>query len=163
MKDDRNGIVRGLFLGFSKLRTCAERVKALGIRPPSIFVLLPDGSVVPASAVEFLQRRSEGAARDGQNEHQASSAALTRALLSVGLPAYIAEGLEVKMKNGGVLLFVRCECHVLEKLEEVFVETGAEDVSSVPDRERPMDAFRSGSANPISYGSRSISAWSDRV
>lgn len=132
MSADGNGIVRGLFLDFPALRACAERLKTLGIRLADTSVLLPDGSVVTATAVEFLRTQSvrAKALSNDAARPQNSASALAKALLSLGIPAYISEGLECRIRNGGILLSVRCNASVAENVEGIFIESGAEDVSS---------------------------------
>lgn len=134
MTSDGNAVVRGLFLDFPALRSCAARLKALGIRLADMSVLLADGSVVTATAVEFLQTHT-GKAEASSNDlarPQISASTLTKALLSLGIPAYISEGLERRMRNGGTLLSVRCNASVSENVGEILIETGAEDVSCAP-------------------------------
>ncbi len=136
MTADGNATVRGLFLNFPALRACADRLKALGIRLADMSVLLADGSVVTATAVEFLRTHSAKpeALSNDLPRPQSSASTLTKALLSLGIPAYISEGLECRMRNGGILLSVRCNGSVAESVEGIFIESGAEDVSCAPEK-----------------------------
>lgn len=136
MTADENATVRGLFLNFPALRACAGLLKTLGIRLADMSVLLADGSIVTATAVEFL--RTQSAKPEALSTHptrpQTSASTLTKALLSLGIPAYISEGLECRMQNGGILLSVRCNGSVRERVEGIFIEAGAEEVSCAPEK-----------------------------
>lgn len=131
-----NAIVRGLFLSFPALRSCADRLKTLGIRFADMSVLLADGSIVSATAVEFLQMHNakSAAPSDDPARHHVCASTLTRALLSLGIPAYISEGLECRIRNGGILVSVRCDGSVAASVEGVFIQSGGEDVSCAPEK-----------------------------
>ncbi len=158
-----NGIVRGLFLNFSALRACAERLKMLGIRLADMSVLLPDGSVVTATAVEFLRTHSakaEGLSNDAARP-QTSASTLTKVLLSLGVPAYISEGLECRMRNGAILLSVRCNASVAESVEGIFTEGGGEDVSSASAKRIEVLPREGSRKQP--YSPQPVSVWRERA
>lgn len=163
MTVNENAIVRGLFLDFPDLRTCAERLKILGIRPADLSVLLPDGSLINATAVECTRGRSvagEGFSTDAARR-QTSTSILTKALLSLGIPAYISERLECRMRNGGILLSLRCNGSVVENAETIFFESGAEDVMSTP--EKRIEIVPRDGSRKQRYTPKPIPVWHERA
>lgn len=162
MTANGNAVVRGLFLDFEGVRTCAGRLKILGVRPADLSVLLPDGSVVAATAIEFLKdrnARAQGLSSDARRP-QTSASTLTRALLSMGIPVYISERLECRMRNGGVLLSLRCHSSIMEAAEAILSESGAEDVSSAP-KKRIEILARGDSRKP--YVPEALQVWPERA
>lgn len=163
MTDDGNASVRGLFLNFPALRACADRLKTLGIRLADMSVLLADGSVVTATAVDFLQTHSTKpeALSHGSARHQTTASTLTKALLSLGIPAYISEGLERIMRNGAILLSVRCNGSVAESVEGIFIESGGEDVSCAP--EKRIEVLPREGSQKQTYRPQPAQAWQQRA
>ena len=55
----------------------------------------------------------------------------TGALIGMGIPEFEAKRYEGRLKNGGLLLSVRCDtAEEIKRAKEVLKATGAEDVSS---------------------------------
>lgn len=145
METGRNTLVRGLYADFPSLRTCADALKAQGLSAADMSVLLADGTVVTATSIEFLtsrKRTSDGSQVNRRSEEPSSASALSRALMAFGVPVYVFERLESRMRNGGILLSVRCNGSLLENVEGIFVETGAEEISFVAERRTEVVSCR---------------------
>jgi len=60
---------------------------------------------------------------------------LLGALLGMGIPEYVAQRYEGRVKEGGVLVSVHCDTsNEVSRAEELLKETGAEDVSSASEK-----------------------------
>jgi hypothetical protein len=47
----------------------------------------------------------------------------------MGVPVYDSERLESKIRNGGILVSIRCRDSVIETAKGVLIQTGAQDLS----------------------------------
>jgi hypothetical protein len=141
MLADRNSTLCGLYLDFASVRNCVEGVKSIGIRTNDISVALPDGSIMSATPVPTDPQRAEATmrmrnctpaampARPGHSGGIAPLAsALTKTLLTLGVPVYDSERLESKIRNGGILVSARCNDCVIEEARQILIQTGAQDV-----------------------------------
>lgn len=147
MSTDRLSALCGLYLDFASVRSCIEEMKTIGVRTMDVSMVLPDGSIMSAIATPQL-RRSSGDFQDSDITSQniepnytarvtSFANALTKTLFTLGVPAYDSERLESKIRNGGILVSVRCNCLLAERVKEVFLETGAPDVSVARDAGTP--------------------------
>jgi hypothetical protein len=137
MPAGRNVTLCGLYLDFAALRDCVEGVKSTGVCAVDISLVLPDGSLMSAAPIPKDRQRLEAAIHSrGLGCGQARTprvtpvaGALTRTLLTMGVPVYDSERLESKIRNGGILLSIRCDDSVAEQVQNVLIQTGAHDIS----------------------------------
>lgn len=136
MSADRPSTLCGLYLDFASIRACMEGVKALGIRTTDITMVLSDGSImcaIPTSRAPRSFGNSDMTSENVRTDYTARvtpfTSALTKTLFTLGIPAYESERLESKIRNGGILVSVRCNRLLAERIKEVFIQTGALDVS----------------------------------
>jgi hypothetical protein len=136
----RNAMLCGLYLDFAGVRDCVVGVKSTGVRGTGMSVILRDGSITPAAAIPMDPQRFEAALRGrdaalaagGPNNNERvmpMAIALTKTLLTMGVPVYDSERLESKIRNGGILISIRCDDSVAEQVREVLIQTGAQDIS----------------------------------
>ncbi len=144
MPAGRNSTLCGLYLNFASARSCIDGVKSIGIRANDISVALPDGSIMSAVPIPSDPRRIEAAVRNRSGAAASAypgysarvaplASALTKALLTLGIPVYDSERLESKIRNGGILVSVRCNDSVIEQVRQILIQTGAQDVSVARD------------------------------
>jgi len=68
---------------------------------------------------------------------------LLGALVGMGIPEYVAQRYEGRVKAGGVLLSVHCDTsNEVERAEKLLKETGAEDISSASEKASAKSASR---------------------
>lgn len=136
----RSATVCGLYLHFSALRDCVEGVKSVGVRDTDISLVLPDGSLTSAVPLPRDPQKLEAAIHSRTRAYEPApdgctmrfapmAAALTKTLLMMGVPAYDSERLESKIRNGGMLLSIRCDDSVAEQVRRILGQTGAHDIS----------------------------------
>ena len=138
-----NTTIFGIYLNFASLRKCVDCLKAIGCRTTDISVLSPDhGATTPLGSVDgeaVTAAASSEAIMVGSLGwftyiRTPPVGLLTRALTSLGVPAYEAERYENRIKNGGLLLSVRSASPVwTERIGEILKETGAEEMSKSED------------------------------
>lgn len=133
---DRVSVLCGLYLDFGAVRSCVDGMKTAGVRTTDISMVLPDGSIMSAGLASRTPRSFEGNDEAPQNSHMhytarviSSSSELARTLSILGIPAYDSERLESKIRNGGILVSVRCNRLLAERVKEVFFQTDALDIS----------------------------------
>jgi len=69
---------------------------------------------------------------------------LIGALVGMGIPEYVAQRYEGRVKEGGVLLSVHCDtANEISRAEELLKQTGAEDISSNSEKAGAKAAGRS--------------------
>lgn len=140
MPAGRSVTLCGLYLRFSALRECVDGIKLLGARATDISLVLPDGSLTSAAPLPKDPQKLEAAIHSravasapgpgGSSTHVAPmAAALTKTLLMMGVPAYDSERLESKIRNGGMLLSIRCDDSAAEQVRAILLQTGAHDIS----------------------------------
>ncbi|MGB6875056.1 MAG: hypothetical protein WBD87_03380 [Candidatus Acidiferrales bacterium] len=167
----RNLSLCGLYLNFASVRNCVDGVKSFGVRTSDISMALPDGSIMSAmpipsdpQRVEASGRNRSGAAASAYPDYSARVAplasALTKALLTLGVPVYDSERLESKIRNGGILVSVRCSDSVIEKVTQVLIQTGAQDVSVA--RDTKVELERCSVTRKEPYASPSVNEWQQR-
>jgi hypothetical protein len=136
----RNVMLCGLYLNFAGVRDCVVGVKSTGVRTTDMSLILPDGSITSAVTIPIDPQRFEAILRNrgaalgpGRPSYAARvtpmAVALTKTLLTMGVPAYDSERLESKIRNGGFLISIRCGDSVVEQVREVLIQTGAQDIS----------------------------------
>lgn len=165
MPTERTSTLCGLYLDFASVRSCVEGMKTAGIRTMDVTMVLPDGSIMSATATPRAPRsfRDGGTAfENGRSNYTARvrsfTSALTKTLFTLGIPAYDSERLESKIRNGGILVSVRCNRLLAEGVKEVFVQTDALDVSSA--RDAGIGSLESCRApREQRYASPSIDGW----
>jgi len=147
MSTDRPSMLCGLHLDFACVRGCVEGMKAIGIRTTDVSMVLPDGSIMSAiptpraprsfQDLEDHDTTAENIRPNYTARVRSSASALTKTLFALGIPAYDSERLESKIRNGAILVSVRCSYLLVERVKEVFIETGALDVSFARDAGAP--------------------------
>jgi hypothetical protein len=133
----------GLYLDLAGMRDCLAEAQSIGLGAKDMSVILPDGSVTMMPALGDTQRLQtamqnrlgfSASAGPGNPARVAPfRSALTKTLLTLGVPVYDSERLEYKIRNGGILVAVRCNDSVTEKMREVLIQTGAQDLSIAKD------------------------------
>lgn len=134
MPTDRPSTLCGLFLDVVSVGSCVEGMKSAGIRTTDVCMVLPDGSIMSAIPTRRVSRSyGDNDAPSDRVRHPARvtalASALTETLSTLGVPAYDSERLDLKIRNGGILVSVRCSRLLAEHVREVFIQTGALDVS----------------------------------
>lgn len=134
MPASRNATLCGLYLNFAALSDCVERVKSTGVRTVDMSLILPDGSLTSAISIPKNPQRLEAAMQSRGPSSPGVGApptvgALTKTLLMMGVPVYDSERLESKIRNGGILLSIRCDGPEAELVRDVLIQTGAQDIS----------------------------------
>lgn len=128
----------GLYLSFASLRSCIERVKSLGVHASDVSIALPDGSIMCAMPIATDLQKLEAVIRRSRAFDRRSgepiccvkiSTGLNKTLLTLGVPVYDSERFESKIRNGGILVSIRCTAFSAEQVREVLMQTGAEDIS----------------------------------
>lgn len=166
MQADRPSTLCGLYLDFASIRNCVEGMKAAGIRTTDLAIVLSDGSIMSAIPTPRAPRSFEdnNTIREGVGPNytarvSSSATALTKTLFTLGIPAYDSERLESKIKNGGILVSVRCNRLLAERVKEIFIQTGALDISCT--RDAGMHCLESYPAprEQQRYTSPSIDGW----
>jgi hypothetical protein len=133
----RNVTLCGLYLDFGSVRGCVNGLKGLiGIRPTDMSIVVSDGTIISAMQI---QTERAGDQRNGigspswRSEYVARVASpantLAKTLLTMGVPVYDSERLESKIRNGGILVSIRCRDSVIETAKGVLIQTGAQDLS----------------------------------
>lgn len=133
---DRVSVFCGLYLDFGTVRICVEGMKTAGVRITDVSMVLPDGSIMSAGLTSRTPRSFESDDEASQNSQMhytarvtSSSSELAKTLSILGIPAYDSERLESKIRNGGILVSVRCNRLLAEQVKEVFFQTDALDTS----------------------------------
>lgn len=169
MPVDRCSTFCGLYLDFATVRGCVEAMKAAGIRTTDLAMVLSDGSIMSAIPTPRASRPLE----NGDNTFQdlgssytarvmSFASALTKTLFTLGIPAYDSERLESKIRNGGILMSVRCSRLLAERVKEVFIQTGALDVSFARDAAMPyLESYPA--PGEQRYTSSSTDGWQQRA
>lgn len=140
MSDGRSATLCGLYVDFGPLRDCITEVMSIGVRPVDLALVLPDGSLTSALSILRDSERLGVAIRNrvaapgsgggvGASRFAPLAGALTKTLLMMGVPAYDSERLESKVKNGGILLSIRCDESCVAQVRNILVQTGAHDIS----------------------------------
>ncbi len=88
------------------------------------------------------------------------ASALTKTLLTLGVPVYDSERLESKIRNGGILVSVRCNDSVIEQARQILIHTGAQDVSIA--RDAKIELERCSVPRKETYASPSVNEWQQR-
>jgi hypothetical protein len=170
MPAGRNATLCGLYLDFLSARDGVETVKSTGIRAVDMSLILPDGSLASAIAIPRDAERfvaaihgRDAAPVSGRASYATSvtptSGALTKTLLMMGVPAYDSERLESKIKNGGILLSIRCDDSTAEQVRDVLIRTGAQDVSLGRDTK---EFERCSIPRKVAYTPVSVHGWQQR-
>ena len=170
MSADRCPTLCGLYLDFATVRSCVEAMKAAGIRTTDLAMVLSDGSIMSAIPTPRAPRSFEDC--DTTSEHvrlsytaRATSftSALTKTLSTLGIPGYDSERLESKIRNGGILVSVRCNRSLAERVKETFIQTGALDVSFTRDAATMPYPESYPALREQPYTSASINGWQQRA
>ena len=140
MSAGRNVTLCGLYLDFGSVRGCVDRLKGFGMRPTDMSIVVSDGTIIPAVQIQAGKAealRSGGGISPLRSAYVAEVAsppnALAKTLLTMGVPAYDSERLESKIRNGGILVSVRCPDSVIQAARDVLIQTGAQDLSLARD------------------------------
>jgi hypothetical protein len=167
MPTDRLSTLCGLYLHFASVGSCVEGMKTVGIRTTDISVVLPDGSIMSAIPTRRGSHLSEDEDNDLASDAGCPSysarvtsfaSVLAKTLSTLGIPAYDSERLDSKIRNGGILVSVRCTRLLAECVKEVFIQTGALDVLFTRGAGAPCVASYS-AAKEQRYTSPSIDGW----
>ena len=136
----------GLYPSMSALYTGAEALKAAGFRQTDISVLYPDksGAATAPAFGELLAYLSgigaitfpgvgpflaAGPIANSFAELGAAASGLLKSLVRLGLPDYVAESYEGRLKQGGLMMTVHCDDDVWAgRANNILQETGAEQV-----------------------------------
>lgn len=164
----RNLSLCGLYLNFSGVRSFVDELRSIGIRATDISVALPDGSITSASLISIDPQRLEAAVRSsgtvaaptrsGYSARVTSLASgLTKTLFTLGVPVYDSERVESKIRNGGILVSVRCHDSALEQVRDVLIRTGAQDVSFSRDAKTELERCAALRTEP--YTAPSVNGW----
>lgn len=135
MPAGRNATLCGLYVNFAALGDCVEKLKSTAVRTVDMSLVLPDGSLTSAFPASRDPQGLEAAihGRSASNPGRVGAApvvgALTKTLLMVGVPVYDSERLESKIRNGGILLSIRCDDSAAEQVRDILIRTGAHDIS----------------------------------
>ena len=171
MPAGRNSTLCGLYLNFASVRNCVEGVRSIGVRTNDISVALPDGSIMSATPIPSDPQRVEAVVRNRSGVSASAcpgraarvaplASALTKTLLTLGVPVYDSERLESKIRNGGILVSVRCNDSVIEQARQILIHTGAQDVSIA--RDAKIEPERCSVPRKETYASPSVNEWQQR-
>lgn len=163
----QNTMLLGLYLSFAGVRDCVVGVKSIGVRATDMSLILPDGSITSAVTIPIDPQRFEAVLRNrgtapglGQPcfapRVKPMPIALTKTLLTMGVPAYDSERLESKIRNGGILISIRCDDSVVEQVREVLIQTEAQDISVGRETKEPE---RCSMPRKAPYTSVSVNGW----
>lgn len=136
-----------IYFDFSTLRDCVESLRSLDYRTQDISLVFPETAI----SKTFSARCGAGSQRNvdraesnslvvgslGWLTYVSPSAPgeLGAILAGLGIPVYDVERYENRIKNGGILVSVRCfSSHLATSLREVLRETGAQEISSTGTR-----------------------------
>lgn len=165
MPTDRLSTLCGLYLDFASVGSCVEGMKTAGIRTTDVSMVLPDGSIMAAFPTRRASRSFEPNQLPSDQIRTSYSAkvtsfasALAETLFTLGIPAYDSERLDSKIRNGGILVSVRCNRLLAERVKEVFTQTGALDVSFTRNAGTPgVETYAAAKERP--YPSPSFDRW----
>lgn len=170
MPDVRSATLCGLYLDFAPLRDCATEVLSIGVRPVDLALVLPDGSLTSALSILRDSERLGVAIRNrlasprsgdcvGASRFAPLTGALTKTLLMMGVPAYDSERLESKIRNGGMLLSIRCDESCVAQVRNILVQTSAHEISFSGDIRK---FERCSIPRKAPYAPASLSDWQQR-
>jgi hypothetical protein len=161
MCNGRNVTLCGLYLNFASVRDFVESVKPIGLRSSDMSIILPDGSVMSVMPIPSEPQVLREAAQNRGTAYSArvktAATALTKTLLTLGIPVYDSERLEYKIRNGGVLVSIRCSDSAIAQVREILIQTGAQDLSVA--RDLKFSPERSSGPGEQPYTSPATSGW----
>lgn len=169
MPAGRNATVCGLYLDFNALRDCVEKLEAAGVRATDMSLVLPNGSLTSAFPLPRDPQRLAAVCKCGSARETANVAcdaagvpmagALTKTLLMIGIPVYDSERLESKVRNGGILLWIRCDESLAHQVRSLLIETEAQDSSLGRDAK---EFERCSLPRKAPYGAFAANKWEQR-
>ena len=134
----------GIYLNFTCLQKCVDCLRAIGVRATDVAVLLPERAgrrnvaVANEACLPKMACSTHGSSEEALPSFLGSttrisvstSGVFTGTLINLGVPVYDTERYENRIRNGGVLVSVRCTSSVwLDRVREILKQTGAEDIS----------------------------------
>ena len=131
----------GIYLNFRCLQKCVDCLRDIGVRTTDVAVLVATGR--PRFTVASESRVPNGRSTACHPEQTLptflasttrisapASGIFTGTLLNLGVPVYDTERYEGLIRNGGVLVSVRCASSIsLDRVKEILKQTGAADIS----------------------------------
>jgi len=134
----------GIYLNLTGLQKCVECLTAIGVRSNDVAVLLPHSAARNNSQVRHDFAGATPSFLGSTTRISVSvSGVLIDTLINLGMPVYDAERYENRVRNGGVLISVRCAPPLwMERVREILKQTGAEDISLSRDARAHMRSAR---------------------
>lgn len=132
-----------IYFDFSTLRDCVESLRSLDYRTQDISLVFPETAISKGFSARAGAKSLRPDDRSDSNALVVGSLGwltyvspstpdeLGAILATLGIPAYDVERYENRIRNGGILVSVRCfSSHLAIGLRDVLRETGAQEISS---------------------------------
>jgi hypothetical protein len=137
---ERTNSLFGIYLNFKDLRHGVDELKKFRFRNNDISVLFPEAAVsktlpdepgphAPAVPVRAAEPLIGGTLGWLTYINPTSVGVVSEALVGLGVPAYDAERYETRIRNGALLVCVRCLAGLTKGATEILARTGAKEIN----------------------------------